>query len=124
MHSSPNAAQRGLSLISLLFVAVIVAAAALLVVRVVPTVIEYRTILKAVKTVSTESTPAAARSAFDRAASVDYFDAISGKDLEIVKRSGNGVLGTNDLVVSFAYRKEIHLFGPASLALDYAGSSR
>ena len=124
MQPNRTIRQRGMTFLSLLFVAVVVAAVALVVIRVVPTVIEYQTILKNVKKVRTEQTPALARAAFDRAASVDYFDAIAGKDLDIVKRSGDGVVGSDDLRISFAYQKKIHLFGPASLVLDYSGSSQ
>ncbi len=119
-----KSAQRGMTFIGLLFVAVVVACVAVVVIRVAPTVIEYQSILKAVKQVKTEATPAEARAAFDRAAAVGYFDAISGSDLDIVKRGGAGVVGTDNLKISFAYRKQIHLFGPASLVLDYTGSSQ
>ena len=56
------------------------------------------------------------QTAFDKQAEVGYFDAVRGKDLSIVK---NG----EDLEVSFAYTKKIPLFGPASLLLEYAGTT-
>jgi hypothetical protein len=57
------------------------------------------------------------RAIFDRAQAIDDFQSVSGKDLE-VKKDGDKV------VVSFAYDREIHLFGPAYLLLKYRGQSR
>jgi hypothetical protein len=57
------------------------------------------------------------RSIFDRAASVDNIKSISGKDLEVSKEG-------EKIVVSFAYQREIHLFGPAYLTLKYSGRSK
>lgn len=123
MQVAHKARQRGMTFLGLLFVAVVVACVAMVVIRVAPTVVEYQSIVKAINQVKTESTPAEARAAFDRAASVGYFDAISGADLDIAKRGGSGV-GSDNLKISFAYRKQIHLFGPASLVLDYTGSTQ
>jgi hypothetical protein len=52
-------------------------------------------------------------SIFEKAAAIDDIKSISGKDLEIAKNGDKGV-------VSFAYNKEIHMFGPAFLLLKYA----
>ena len=57
------------------------------------------------------------RAIFDRAQAIDDFQSVSGKDLD-VKKDGDKV------VVSFAYDREIHLFGPAYLLLKYRGQSR
>jgi hypothetical protein len=57
------------------------------------------------------------RAIFDRAQAIDDFQSVSGKDLD-VKKVGDKV------VVSFAYEREIHLFGPAYLTLKYEGQSR
>jgi len=68
------------------------------------------------KAASDGDTVPAVRASFDRTASVDYIDSISGKDLEVTK--------VNDkIVVRFAYDKEIPLFGPAYLLIKYRGSS-
>jgi Domain of unknown function (DUF4845) len=109
--------QRGLSLISLLFVGVILAFAGVVAAQVLPTTIEYFAIMKATKKVAASGgTIPDIRSSFDKAQNIDDFKAISGKDLDISK---NG----DKVVVSFAYTKEIHLAGPAYLLLKYAGSS-
>ncbi len=110
--------QRGLSLISLLFVGGTLAFFGVIGAQAIPTYIEYLAIGKAVnKVVSSGSSVAEIRGNFDKAASIDDFKAISGKDLEITK---NG----DKIVASFAYNKEIHLGGLAYLTLKYAGASK
>jgi hypothetical protein len=109
--------QRGISLISLLFVGVVLAFLGVVGAQVAPTLIEYQAILKATKKVANEGgTIPEIRSSFDKSQTIDDFKAIAGKDLDITK---NG----DKVVVSFAYQKEIHLGGPAYLLLKYAGSS-
>ena len=56
------------------------------------------------------------RAIFDRAQAIDDFQSVAGKDL-VVQKVGDKV------VVSFAYDREIHLFGPAYLLLKYKGQS-
>ncbi|MGD9945879.1 MAG: DUF4845 domain-containing protein [Burkholderiaceae bacterium] len=114
------ARQRGLSLIGLLVVGAIVVFGALLVMKVVPSVIEYRAIRGAVAKIGTSGANNArdVQSAFDRYAAIDDITSISGRDLVIQKDSDGGVL------VSFAYEKRIPLFGPASLVIDYRGDSK
>jgi hypothetical protein len=108
--------QRGISFLGLLFVAIVLACVGVVAAQVVPTVIEYQTILKAANKAAQGTTVPEVRAIFDRAQAVDYFDAISGKDLDVEK---NG----DKVVVSFAYDKEIHLVGPAFLLLKYKGHS-
>ncbi len=109
--------QRGLSLIGLLFVGVVLAFAGVVGAQVIPTLIEYQAITKAVNKAAAQSTTVAeVRNNFDKAQAIDDFKAIAGKDLDVTK---NG----DKVVVSFAYTKEIHLGGPAYLLMKYAGSS-
>ena len=112
--------QRGLTLIGLLFSGIIIALVALVVMRVVPTVIEYVNIKKAVVRATSASPtglPSEIRTAFDRSQAIDDFSAVAAKDLVISK--------VNDkTVVSFAYEKRVPLFGPASLLIEYKGDSR
>ncbi|WP_295849880.1 DUF4845 domain-containing protein [uncultured Xylophilus sp.] len=122
LQSSRRQHQRGLSLLGLLFVGVVLASVVMVGVRIAPSAIEYQAIRKAVRTARVEASPPAIRAAFDRTASVDYISSISGKDLDIVQvtdQRGDG----QGYRVSFAYEKEIPLFGPASLLLRYIGSS-
>jgi Domain of unknown function (DUF4845) len=110
--------QRGISLISLLFVGGVLAFFGVIGAQVVPTLIEFQAIGKAVNKVAAQGgSVAEIRRDFDKAQQIDDFKAVAGKDLEISK---NG----DKVVVSFAYQKEIHLGGPAFLLLKYAGSSK
>lgn len=109
--------QRGISLIGLILTLGILALIAMLGIKVAPTVIEFMSIKKAI--VSAQKAGSTAReiqSSFDKQAETGYFDAISGKDLSIVR---NGEV----MEVSFAYTKKIPLVGPASLLLEYAGTT-
>ena len=112
--------QQGLTLIGLLLSGIIIAMVALVAMRVVPTVIEYFNIKKAVvraTSASPSGLPSEIRTAFDRSQAADDFSAIAAKDLVINK--------VNDrTVVSFAYEKRVPLFGPASLLIEYKGDSR
>ncbi|ODU68955.1 MAG: hypothetical protein ABT05_02435 [Lautropia sp. SCN 66-9] len=112
--------QRGLSLLGLLVVGAILVLGALLFMKVLPSVIEYRAISAAVAKIGTAGTSNAreVQSAFDRYAAIDDITSISGKDLLIQKDNDGGA------VVSFAYEKRIPLFGPASLVIDYRGNSK
>jgi hypothetical protein len=117
MKSRSNQKQAGVSLTGLIVLLAIIGAIAVLGMKVVPTVTEYMAIKKAIVTAKMAgSTPAEVRSSFDKQAEVGYIDSISGKDLEIVPQ--NGVME-----VSFAYEKRIPLVGPASLLIDYQGST-
>ncbi|MFT3777444.1 MAG: DUF4845 domain-containing protein [Ottowia sp.] len=117
MNIKRRNSQRGISFLGLLFLGVVLALLGIVGARVVPTASEYMTIQKAVKKAAAEGgTVPAVRAAFDRTASVDYIDSISGKDLEVTKDG-------DKVVVSFAYDKEIPLFGPAYLLIKYRGSS-
>ena len=117
MKLRSNQKQTGVSLTGLIFLLAIIGVIAVLGMKLVPTVTEYMAIKKAIVTAkSAGSTPAEVRSSFDKQAEVGYIDSISGKDLEIVPQ--NGVME-----VSFAYEKKIPLVGPASLLIDYEGST-
>ncbi|MCL4184898.1 MAG: DUF4845 domain-containing protein [Burkholderiaceae bacterium] len=113
-------AQRGLSLIGLLVTGVLIAFAALLALKVVPSALEYNAIRSALAKVASAGGNSARdyQVAFDRFAAVDDITSISGKDL-IVERRPDG-----QTVVSFQYEKRIPLFGPVSLVIDYRGSSQ
>lgn len=117
MKTTPRSAQRGISFFGLLILGIVLALLAIVGAKVVPTATEYMGIVKAVKKAAAESsTVPEVRASFDRTASVDYIDSITGKDLEVTKEG-------DKVVVSFAYDKEIPLFGPAYLLLKYRGSS-
>jgi hypothetical protein len=109
--------QRGISFIGLLFVAIVVACLGVVAAQVIPTLIEYQAILKAANKATEGSTVPEVRAIFDRAQAIDDFTSVNGKDLDVQKVG-------DKVVVSFAYQREIHLFGPAFLTLKYQGQSR
>jgi sensor histidine kinase regulating citrate/malate metabolism len=114
---SRAAQQRGISFIGLVFVAVVLGCLGVVVAQVIPTLIEWQAIDKAVNKAKEGSTVPEVRAIFDRAQAIDDFQSVSGKDLEI-KKVGDKV------VVSYSYQREIPLFGPAYLTLKYKGESR
>ncbi|GAB1411689.1 MAG: DUF4845 domain-containing protein [Burkholderiales bacterium] len=110
--------QRGLSLISLILVSAVVIGVAVVGMKVAPSVIEYFTVVRHIRTIANSgvSTVAEVRSAYDRQASVDDTPSITGADLEITKEG-------NQIVISFEYAKKIHIAGNVSICIDYTGSS-
>ena len=109
--------QRGLSFLGLLIVGGLLAVTGVIGAQIVPTVIEYQAISKAVNKAREAVTVAEVRSTFDKAAAVDNISSVSGKDLDVTKEG-------DKVVVSFSYQREIHLTGPAYLTLKYTGRSR
>ena len=117
MTSNRPAAQRGMSLIGLLLVAIFVAFFGLLAVRALPTFSEYTSIMKICKNASQqETTVAGVKKFFTLAASADYITSITQEDLDITK-SGSRI------TISFAYDKEIPIVHPVYLTIKYRGST-
>lgn len=104
--------QRGVSVPGMLAVGAVV----VLLARLVPTLIEYQAVQKAVNRAATGTTVAEIRTLFNKTAAIDDISALSGNDLQISKDN-------NQVVVAFEYEREIHLFGPAYLLMRYAGRS-
>lgn len=109
--------QRGITFLGLIFVGTVLGSLILVGMQVFPTTVEFMAIQKAVKKAAAGSTVAEVRTIFDKAAQIDDISSIKGADLEVTK-SGDQV------VVNFAYQREMHLAGPAYLLLKYQGSSR
>lgn len=109
--------QRGITFLGLIFVGAVLGSLILVGMQVFPTTVEFMAIQKAVKKAAAGSTVAEVRTIFDKAAQIDDISSIKGADLEVTK-SGDQV------VVNFAYQREMHLAGPAYLLLKYQGSSR
>lgn len=118
-QSLARAPRRGITLFGLLFWAIVIGFVAYIVVRTVPTVAEYLTIQRAVTQIaaSNPSTVGEARAAFDRQKDVDAISSISGKDLTVTKEN-------DKVVVSFAYDKQLPIYGPVYLLIKYEGRSR
>ncbi len=112
-----NRKQDGISLVGLMFILAIVAVLAVLAMKVVPAFVEYNGIQRAIVSAKAAGiTVREIQGAFDKQAEVGYITSINGKDLEITK---NG----EEVVVTFAYQKKIPLVGPASLLLEFTGST-
>ena len=112
--------QRGVTLFGLMFWAILIGITALVVMRVLPTVNEYYTIQRAVDKIAKEggTTVPEIRAAFEKQKQIEYsISSISGKDLQITKEN-------EQVVVSFAYDKEIELMPPVYLLIKYEGRSK
>ncbi|HEX7635526.1 MAG TPA: DUF4845 domain-containing protein [Noviherbaspirillum sp.] len=100
-----------------MFVIVLVALTALLAMKVVPTIVEYSAIKRAIMNAAASGTSVRdIQLAFDRQRDAAYIDSVSGKDLEITKTS-------EGFEVNVVYQKKIGLVGPASLVIDYVAST-
>lgn len=112
--------QRGVTLIGLLSWAVVVGFIGYVLIRTVPTVLEFQAIQKAVDTIAANPQPTVAgiRNAFDRQKEIEYsIETISGKDLDITKENDR-------VVIRFAYDKEVELIKPVYLLIRYEGQSK
>ncbi len=117
VQSFAHRSQRGFSLIGFLCTLLVFVAGGWLALRMVPGMLEYWAIEKAIVAASAvAATPDDVRKTFDKLAAAGSIDAIAGKDLQI---SGRG----KDMKVSFAYEQRIRLTGPASLLIEYKGST-
>jgi hypothetical protein len=114
--------QRGITLMGLIMGSVVLIFAALLVMKLLPSYIEYFNIKKAVTGISIESrgrgVPASdVRRAFENRSAIDDFKSVKASDLEITKEG-------NDVVIAAAYRREIPLFANIGVYIDFSVSSR
>jgi len=113
----PCRRQQGVSLLSLILLLAVACIIAVLAMKVVPTVTEYFSAKKAIESLKAAGGSSLdMRAAFTRQAEVGYITSIKGTDLDIVR---NG----DDVDISFAYEKEIPLFGPVSLLINYSAST-
>ena len=112
--------QRGLTLGGLIVWLFILAVVALLGMRLVPAYMEYGTARNAIQAIAREGnagTPAEVRRAFESRAAIDDINAVKASDLDVTKEGG-------EMVISFAYRKEVPLFANVGVYMDFAASSR
>ncbi len=112
--------QRGVALTGLILWGVVLFIAAVLGMKVVPSVIEYFKIKKDIQAVVEKAAPTATvpelRSAFEKFAQVDQLS-FPSKNLDIFKNSRGQV------VIEFAYDQKIPLFANVSLLIEYKGST-
>lgn len=117
MIRQPIEKQRGISLFGLICALMIVGFLVVMGMKVVPAVIEYRAISKAIVDAKQSGTTVREiQQSFDKRANAGYIDSINGADLEITRVE-------NEIEVSFAYEKKIPLVGPASLLLEFSGTT-
>ena len=110
--------ERGISLVGLIIILAILGAVGLLAAQVLPTYIEYRAIVNAIERAKKDGgdSPKAVQESFNRSAEVGYISSITGRDLQLERVGG-------EFEISFAYEKKIPLVGPASLLLEYEGTT-
>ena len=111
--------QTGVSLMALIIGLFIMAILALFAMKVLPSFMEYRTAKSAIQVIAKQPNASVAdiKRAFEARATIDGIDSVKPNDLEITKEG-------NDIVVGFAYRKELPLFGKVGLYIDYAANSK
>lgn len=112
--------QTGVSLSGLIIVFVVIIFLALLGMKVGPAVAEFYTAKKHIKTIAQEGRSGSVgeiRKAWDRRTMMDEVKTISASDLEVTKDGG-------DVVISFAYKKEVPLFANIGLYIDFAANSK
>jgi hypothetical protein len=110
--------QRGLSLIGVLFIGVIVVMLLLLGAKLVPAIVEYIAIERAVQKIKNEAnTVGEIRSAFERHATIDDIKSITSKDLDITKEGDR-------VVISYAYTYSIPVMDNVRIVIDFSGTTR
>lgn len=113
-------AQRGLSLGGLVVVLFILVMLALLGMKLIPAYMEFGTAKNAIQAIARErpdGSPADIRRAFGARAAIDDISAVKPEDLEVLREGGQ-------VVISFAYRKEVPLFRNVGVYMDFAADSR
>ena len=118
MDTQTGHRQRGMSLIGLIFVGLIVVFLLILGSKVVPAVVEYIAIERAVQKIKNEaSTVRDIQTAFERHRTIDDITSITAADLDITKEG-------DKIVISYAYAKKIPILDNVSLVIDFAGTTR
>ena len=115
--------QSGLSLTQLLIASVLIAIAALLIIKLAPEYADYYKILSSAKAVAKEAngnpnvTVTEVRASMMKRLNIDSISDFSVSDFDISKNSANQV------EIDFAYQRIIPLFYNVSLMIDFRGSS-
>jgi type II secretory pathway pseudopilin PulG len=110
--------QRGITLFGAIFVMIILGGLALLGMKVVPAVTEFREVQNAIlKARDGAASVADVRRNFDMASAAGYISSVTGKDLDVTKEN-------DKIVVSVAYSKKIPIMEPVSLVIDFNTTTR
>ena len=111
--------QAGVGLMGLIVGLIILVVVALFGMKILPSYMEFRSAKNAIQAIAQQMPAASAadiRRAFENRATIDGIESVKPSELEISKQG-------NAMSVSFAYRKEIHLFGDMGVYINYAASS-
>jgi hypothetical protein len=112
--------QSGFTILGFIFVAAVVLSVAMIGFRVLPSYIEYFSVLKTLKQTLDNApegqTLAQFRRDFELKASADYIDSVSSADIELTKQD-------NKIVASAEWTKTLPLFGNVSLLLEFNASA-
>ncbi len=112
--------QRGISLSKVAFLGVGLVLVASLGMKIFPSWVEYSKTLAAAKGAAQNATPTTTvpevRKAYSRQAEIDNLKVVKPEDLDITKDGGQ-------IVITFSFNEKIPLFGPASLLIEYQGST-
>jgi hypothetical protein len=118
MDTQTRQQQRGMSLIGLIFVGLIVVFLLILGSKVVPAVVEYIAIERAVQKIKNEGTTVRdIQTSFERHRTIDDITSITAADLDITKEG-------DKIVISYAYAKKIPVLDNVSIVIDFAGTTR
>ncbi len=114
-----NPSQRGVTLAGLMVLLFVLIVVALFSFKLIPAYIDFYTAKKAINVVARErqgQTAAEIRRSFELRSAIDEIK-VKPSDLEITKDG-------NELVIGFAYRKEVPLFANVGIYIDFAASSK
>jgi Tfp pilus assembly protein PilE len=121
MRIRQRCTQRGVTLGGLLVVMFVVVMVGILSLKLIPSYIEYGKSKAAIEAIAADrgrnSSVAEVRKAFDARATIDDIATPRAADLDVTKEG-------NEVVISFAYRKEVPLFANVGLYIDFAASSK
>jgi len=110
-------AQRGVSLTGLIVVLGVILAIAMLGMKVIPSVLEFKSIKNSIASAKASGgTPQEMRLSFDKNADINAVTTITGRDLMINKVNGESE-------ISFDYDQRIPLFTNVTLVIHYAGTT-
>jgi|RhiMethySRZTD1v2_1073278.scaffolds.fasta_scaffold49873_3 uncharacterized protein DUF4845 len=112
--------QLGVSLTGLIIGAVILIFVLLLGMKTLPPYLEFFTAKKLITQIANEQRSGSVndiKKAWQLKTAVENVESINERDLEITKEGG-------EIVISFAYRKEVPLFANVGVYLDFAANSK
>jgi hypothetical protein len=112
--------QQGVTITSLVIALVVMIFVALLGFKLIPPYLEFRAMKGAIQAIAKERQSATVndiRRAYESRQAIDDFTSVKSADLDISKQG-------NTVVIAFAYRKEVPLFGSIGLYIDFSASSQ